>query len=325
VLKDSGVQGQGARSEGPAASKANGKPAASSKARGSGKTNDPNAAQQVNGRGRQGGSGGPGRSKSGAPTGKPTAAATGRQGKGGARQDQSGDRAKGPDQAKGQDQARDQQGRSEDQAEGKGKAESGDQDRPQSDREKSSEENPDQDASSSRAPTLPSLPLPALDWLRTPILAAGVAVLIFGLIRYGPGLLQGLWAWLAWLLTGRWFGGPGKPKNEAAAEAAAPEPPRPFASYVDPFAAGLDHQFTPDDLVVYSFEALEAWAFEHDLGRAPSETPTEFVQRLGQARAELKTDAARLVGFFVTIVYGRRGYQAEILPPLRKFWQALQG
>src|SRR5262249_61514560 len=128
---------------------------------------------------------------------------------------------------------------------------------------------------------------------------------------------------LAWLLTGRWFGGPGKPKNEGATEAAAPEPPpRPFASYVDPFAAGLDQQFTPDDLVVYSFEALEAWAFEHGLARAPSETPTEFVQRLGRARADLKTEAARLVGFFVTIVYGRRGYQAEILPSLRQFWPA---
>src|SRR5262245_41550544 len=87
VLKSSGVQGQGAQSEGPAASKANGKPAASGKARGSGKTNDPNAAQQVNGRGRQGGSGGPGRSKSGGPTGKPTATRNGRQGRGGARQD----------------------------------------------------------------------------------------------------------------------------------------------------------------------------------------------------------------------------------------------
>ncbi len=55
VLKDSGVQGEGARSEGAAASKSGSKQQSSGKAQGSGKTNDPNAAQQVNGQGKQGG------------------------------------------------------------------------------------------------------------------------------------------------------------------------------------------------------------------------------------------------------------------------------
>ena len=65
ILKDSGVQGEGTPSEGPAASKGK-EPASSKQAEGSGRENDPNAAQQTAGKGRPGGSKGPGRSKSGA-------------------------------------------------------------------------------------------------------------------------------------------------------------------------------------------------------------------------------------------------------------------
>jgi hypothetical protein len=31
------------------------------------------------------------------------------------------------------------------------------------------------------------------------------------------------------------------------------------------------------------------------------------------------------VGYFVTIVYGQRGFKEDVLPPLRQFWRALQG
>jgi hypothetical protein len=330
VLKDSGVQGEGARSEGEAASKASGKQQASGKTQGSGKTNDPNAAQQVNGQGRQGGAGGQGRSKSGAPKGKPSASQGGQQGKSGAPQDQSGDRAKGRDQsgdrAKGQDQAKGQEGRSEQQAEGKEEAQRSDEKGSEQSDEKSSQENTDQGGSSSQAPNLPSVPLPPMDWLQTPIIVVGIIIVIFGLIRYWRDLLEVLRALLASLLGGLGFGwGKKREKDErGAAEEPAPTP-RPFASYVNPFDAGLDQQLTPDDLVVYSFEALEAWAYEHELARSPHETPTEFVGRIGEARADLGPDALRLVGYFVMIVYGQQGFGTEVLAPLRRFWRALEG
>jgi hypothetical protein len=330
VLKDSGVQGEGARSEGQAASKSASKQASSGKAQGSGKTNDPNAAQQTNGQGKEGGAGGPGRSKSGAPKGKPSASQNGRQGKNGAPQDQAGDKAKGGDkaseQAKGQDQAKGQNGRSEDQAEGKEKAEPGDQKGSEQDGEKSSEEKQDQGDSSSQAPKLPSLPHLPLDWLRTPIMIAGVLVLIYGIIRYGRDWLNALIAIIASILAGLGFGGKKEPSKEDANATAEPAPPpRPFASYANPFDVGLDHQLTPDDLVIYSFEALEAWAYEHELARSPHETPSEFANRVGEAHADLGPDATRLVGYFVAIIYGQRGFRSEILPPIRQFWRALQG
>jgi chromate transport protein ChrA len=342
ILKDSGVQGEGARSEGKAASKAAGKSPSSGKTQGSGKTNDPNASQQVNGQGRQGGQGGQGRSKSGAPKGKPSSSQGGQQGKNGAPQDQSGDQAKGRDQsgdqAKGEDQAKGQKGRSEQQAEGQEKAESGDQKGSEKGEdkgsekgedkgsekgdEKASQENEGQGDSSSPTPSLPSLPIPPLDWLQTPVMVVGIIILIYGLVRYGPDFFQAIMALLAGLFGFDWGKKPPKVDADVADEQAPP--PRPFSSYANPFGAGLDHQLTPDDLIMYSFEAFEAWAYEHELARLPHETPMEFASRVGQERTALGPDAARLVGYFGSIVYGQQKFGSEVLPPLRRFWQALE-
>jgi hypothetical protein len=50
----------------------------------------------------------------------------------------------------------------------------------------------------------------------------------------------------------------------------------------------------------------------------------EFAGRIGVARADLGPDAARLAGYLGMIVYGQRGFGEEVLPPLRRFWQALE-
>ncbi len=150
--------------------------------------------------------------------------------------------------------------------------------------------------------------------------------MIFGVFRYGRDLLQVLRALLFAILAGFGFGWRDERARGKAESTDAPEPPpRPFSSYVNPFNAGLDHQLTPDDLIVYSFEALEAWAYEQEMARAPHETPMEFATRVGVAQAQLGPDAARLVGYYAAIVYGQRGFQSEVLPPLRQFWRALEG
>ena len=309
VLKDSGVQGEGARSEGAAASKAGGKQQASGKAEGSGRGNDPNAAQQVNGKGQEGGAGGQGKAKSGAAKGKPSSG-SGQQGKSGAPQDQSGEGGKSDDRAKGQE------GRSEPQADDKGEAAKGEG--------KAGEQSPEETSNPSGSPSqFP--PLPPMDWLQTPIMIVGVIIVVLGLIRYGREFLEVLRLLLMALLGGLGFGsGKRREKDEADETEKPAPPPRPFSAYPNPFNAGLDKQLTPDDLVLYSFEALEAWAYEHELARSQHETPMEFASRIGEARGDLGPEAARMVGYLGMIVYGRQGFGPEVLPPLRRFWQALE-
>jgi hypothetical protein len=309
VLKDSGVKGEGTPSEDAASSKSDGSQQGQGESEGSGKADDPNASQKTNGQGREGGKAA-GRSGSGS-KGK-SSSKGGSSGEKGQRSDQSDGKAGSA--ARKSDAQKSKGGQSG--SEKKGDSGS------KGDGESSSRDG--REGGSSRSPSPPSMPFQAPGWLRIPILIVGGAFLIYGAFRYGPGLLRGLWAFLASLFGGLWFGGPRKPKAE---EAEAPEPsapPRPFSSYPNPFDAGLDQRLSPGELVVYSFEALEAWAYERGQGRAASETPGEFVGRLGATFTGLGADADRLNSFFVAIAYGRRGVRAEALPPLRDFWLALE-
>jgi hypothetical protein len=294
VLKDSGVKGEGA----------------------AGQKNDPNAKQQTAGKGKGGGKSGPGNAKSGAPRGK--SSKSGASGKNGSpRDDKAGDK-------KGQDDRadnKDDRGKDAEQDE-----KENDQNGTEKKDDQSSQENQNPNDAANPPPQMPSMPFQAPSWLRGLFMVVGAVALIFGLFRYGPVLLDALRQLIASLLGGFGFQRPKKRPKEPAQEASEPVlPPRPFASFADPFASGLAQNFSPNDLIIYSFEALEAWAFEHNLARSPHETPSEFVNRLGQARADLRQDATRLAGYFVTIVYGQKGFKAEVLPPLRQFWRALQG
>jgi len=321
ILKDSGVQGEGAQSEGQAASKGAKPPASTGKEQGSGQTNDPNAAQQTAGKGRPGGKNAPGNSKSGAPRGKSAPSKGGAQGKQGSPKENKGESG---NQNKGQD------GQAEKQAEPAKDADQNaspdDKNAADQDNEKSSQENQNSNDASSPPSRLPSVPFQAPGWLRFLFMAAGAVAVIYGLFRYGATLLDALRDLLASLFGGLFIQ---KPKKRIKTPEPVPSekgpPPRPFASFPNPFEVGLDQRFSPNDLVIYSFEALEAWASEHDLARSPDETPSEFVRRLGEARSDLRQDATRVVGYFVTIVYGQKGFQTDVLPPLRQFWRALQG
>jgi hypothetical protein len=163
-----------------------------------------------------------------------------------------------------------------------------------------------------------------LKWLF--YLALIVAVAYFGW-RSRAALAQ---AWRDFLETLRafWaslFGPKGGPKQAAAGEAAseAKAAPRPFADYADPFAAGWAERWPPDELIRYSFAALEAWAREHGCPRGPEQTPHEFANNVGDRSNRLKSHCRKMAD-----LYSRAAYASGTLPPtsaasLREFWQQL--
>ena len=111
--------------------------------------------------------------------------------------------------------------------------------------------------------------------------------------------------------------GPGETANEAKAA------PRSFAEFADPFAAGWAERWKHDELVRYTFAALEAWAREHGCPREPEQTPHEFADNVGDRSNRLKSHCRKMAD-----LYSRAAYSSGTLPPtstasLREFWQQL--
>src|SRR5262249_37779352 len=119
-----------------------------------------------------------------------------------------------------------------------------------------------------------------------------------------------------------WFRGRAKTDTDDT-ETGKMKKPRPFASFRDPFASGTADQLSPAELVRYSFEALQAWAAEHELGRQAGETPLEFVERLGEDIPALEEHSRRLAGLYVRLAYARGTLNRSCLDSLRQFWQRL--
>jgi energy-coupling factor transporter transmembrane protein EcfT len=130
--------------------------------------------------------------------------------------------------------------------------------------------------------------------------------------------LQGLWqALFAWWLPSA---GPKKSGAEPERELVI----RPFSSYRNPFWDGAGNQGSPEELVQYSFEALQAWAREHAIPRETGETPLEFSSRLGQDFPALDSEVRRLAALYARAAYARARLPLSSIDIVRQFWQRLQ-
>jgi len=127
------------------------------------------------------------------------------------------------------------------------------------------------------------------------------------------------------------FAGRRQQVEEAAAQDGRRQPlPRPFAAFADPFATGAASRYAPDELVRYTFEALEAWAREHGCPRRPEQTPHEFARDLGVRAASLAGDVRNLADVYCRVAYAPGGHQPEVGLPaasagaLKQLWQQLR-
>jgi hypothetical protein len=105
-------------------------------------------------------------------------------------------------------------------------------------------------------------------------------------------------------------------------------PPAPrhksFDDYADPFASGAVGQYSPQELVRYSFEAFEAWARDNGWPREADQTAYEFARRVG-GQAEAIAKPARILAD----LYSRAAYAPGTLPAasaehLRALWETMR-
>jgi hypothetical protein len=111
--------------------------------------------------------------------------------------------------------------------------------------------------------------------------------------------------------------------EERKAEQALQRPP-PFGVFSNPFTDGSANQREPNELVEYSFSALDSWAWEQGEGREPEETPMEFAVRLGHTFDPLDEPAFNLAELYVRAVYSAVELKRSSLKPLEEFWDVLE-
>ncbi len=124
----------------------------------------------------------------------------------------------------------------------------------------------------------------------------------------------------------RLFGGRAGAADQAEDSGEGPQGPthRPFAAFPDPFASGTADRCSPDELVRYTFAALEAWAREHGWARGPDQTPHEFAQDLGTRVHALAQDVRRLADLYCRVAYARESVPRKRVAPLKQLWQELR-
>src|ERR1019366_9214372 len=117
------------------------------------------------------------------------------------------------------------------------------------------------------------------------------------------------------------FGSPGeKPTKEFQKQQSHR---RPFASFRNPFLAGKDTSWTHEQLVLYSFEALQAWAEQQGIKPRPEQTAREFCSELSNQYPEVIAELNQL-----SFQYGHAAYGISVpagydLEPIKKLWRFL--
>jgi hypothetical protein len=166
-----------------------------------------------------------------------------------------------------------------------------------------------------------------LKWIVFAVIA--VVVVVF-LLRGGLRYLANFFDWARRLLESLqafWEGLFGRREAAAGGEEGEGEErraaPRPFRFYRNPFHDGRAEQMSPAQLVRYSFEALEAWAFEHDLPRMTDETPIEFADRVGGDAPVLEVEAKRLAALYARVLYAKGGLPANWRAVVEQFWEKM--
>ena len=99
--------------------------------------------------------------------------------------------------------------------------------------------------------------------------------------------------------------------------------PRPFAAYESPFLTGKDKSWTVEQLILYSYEALQAWALEQGIQPQPEQTAREFCGRLSQTYPDVGPELKRLALLYGHAAYGLAVPAGSDLEPVRKLWHYL--
>jgi hypothetical protein len=179
----------------------------------------------------------------------------------------------------------------------------------------------------SPAPAPSSVPVGNVhNWLRVVVIAAFALLFGWWLARNRQLIVQAISALIAAV---RAFLGLSKP---AGAKAFTPTaftrpivPIRSFANYQNPFAAEAARSWTPEQVIVYTYEAVQAWAKEHGIEFPPQQTPREFCADLAAKHPEIAWQLRQLTNYYAHAAYGTHLPADYDAAPVRQIWSHIAG
>ena len=77
------------------------------------------------------------------------------------------------------------------------------------------------------------------------------------------------------------------------------------------------------ELIVYSFNGLEAWATERRCGRRPDQTPFEFAALLVEQVPELDFEVRQVTQLYAEVAFARASSLAGCEPVLEALWNKM--
>jgi hypothetical protein len=170
-------------------------------------------------------------------------------------------------------------------------------------------------------------------WLKWIAFAVVALIVVFALARGGLRYLANFTKWVRDLLDffanfwARLFGGVVEEEKPASASGAAfgmQEEARAFAWYRNPWSDGTAGNRTLQDLMRYTFAALQAWAAERGVVREIGETPLEFAARIGDEAPALADDVERFIALYLRAEYAGGKLPAATREEVRHFWDRLE-
>ncbi len=155
-----------------------------------------------------------------------------------------------------------------------------------------------------------------------------IAILVIIIVLYAithPREILRLWRDILDFIA-RLFGGSSSRESSTVVKSASLAAPkverRPYRSFANPFASGLQG-WTPEQTIQQTFAAMEAWAAERGRERQRDETAAEFAKHVGRRVPSVDSQVAVAARMLDELMFAGWKPSPQDIAPLAAVWMAL--
>ncbi len=173
-------------------------------------------------------------------------------------------------------------------------------------------------------PADPALHLYSL--FRIALICAAAALVCWWLVRARHVLLEMLRS--SWIAVRDFFRRlldlmPARKPMKQAGPELPQRPRRPLAEFKNPFFAEKGSLRPPEEIILYTYDALQAWTREQGMEPRPEQTAREFCEETGERLPELVSPLRQLAFLYAHAAYGEHLPRECDLEPLKEIWRRL--